>query len=792
MEKQIELELGGKKLRVETGRVANQANGSVLLYCEDSVILATATMSKTAREGMDFFPLTCDYEERKYCVGKIPGGFVKRGGRPSERAILNSRLIDRPVRPLFPDGMRNDVQVIVIPLSVDLETVPDVMAVNAAAFALAVSDIPFQGPMAAVRVARVDGELIINPSYEQTTRSDLDLVVAGTRELVNMLECEASQVSNEDICAAIALGHEQIKVLCDAQDELAAQVGVTKAEPIIVLPDAEIMDRIKQDFLGDISDAIRDPDKAARESALDDLKDDIVAKLADAYPERDAEVATAADKIIKKEVRRLVLEEGLRPDGRDVDTVRTLKADAGLLPRVHGSGLFTRGQTQVLTTLTLGAVDDAQIVDGIEEDTVKRYMHYYNFPPFSVGETRPMRGPGRREIGHGALAEKALRPVIPPDDTFPYAILMTSEVLESNGSTSMASTCASSLALMDAGVPIKAAVGGIAMGMMSDGENYRILTDIQGMEDFSGDMDFKVAGTREGITAIQLDTKIRGLTQPQIVETIEKATAARSTVLDVMDACISQPREELSRYAPRVIVVEIHPEKIGDIIGPGGKIIKKIEADTGAKLSIEQDGHVFITSTDAAGGEQAAKIVQDLTREVRVGETFLGTVTRIATFGAFIELIPGKDGLLRIQEMSETRIGRTEDVLSIGDEVLVKVEEVDDMGRINLSRRGLVAQGLAEALPLKTGAPSPPQEYRDRGDRGDRGGRGGGGRNGGDRGRGGRDRDRGGRDRDRGPDRGREQRSQEAPRPDHNVTSTPPEGSDEPRAPQARFRPKQQ
>jgi len=787
MEKhEIALELGGKQLRVETGRVANQANGAVLLYTADTVMLATATMTKAAREGIDFFPLICDYEERKYCVGKIPGGFVKRGGRPSERAILTSRLIDRPLRPLFPDGMRNEVQIIVMPLSVDLEAVPDVMAVNAAAFALAVSDIPFDGPVAAVRVARVDGEMIVNPTFEQTRQADIDLIVAGTPDLVNMIECEASQASNEDIVAAIALAHENIKVLCDAQVALAEKVGKAKAEPIIKLPDPEIVERIRSEFLSDITAAICDPDKAARESALDDLVQDITQKLAEAYPEREADIAQAADKVIKAEVRRLILEEGKRPDGRDADTVRPLSAEVGILPRVHGSGLFTRGQTQVLTTLTLGAVDEAQIVDGIEEDTVKRYMHYYNFPPFSVGEVRPLRGPGRREIGHGALAEKALRPVVPDESEFPYAILLTSEVLESNGSTSMASTCASSLALMDAGVPIKAAVGGIAMGMISDGERYTILTDIQGMEDFSGDMDFKVAGTRTGVTAIQLDTKIRGLTLQQVRETIEKATAARMTVLDVMDACIDRPRPELSRYAPRVIMIEIHPDKIGDVIGPGGKIIKKIEADTGAKLSIEQDGRVFITCTDAEGGERAAKIVQDLTREVRVGETFLGTVVRTATFGAFVELLPGKDGLLRIQEMSDQRIGRTEDVLNVGDEVMVKVEEIDDMGRINLSRRGLVAQGLAEPLTVKPGSAPPSQDER-RGGGHDRSGRGGGG--------GGRDRDRGGRDRqDRQQNRGgrdrrdeRPQQQQQRPRPDHNVTSLP----EEPRPPQARFRPKQ-
>ena len=778
MEHSVELELGGKKLRVETGRVARQANGAVLLHIGETVILATATMSKAAREGCDFFPLTCDYEERKYAVGKIPGGFVKRGGRPSERAILTSRLIDRPVRPLFPDGMRNDVQVIAMPVSVDLEVVPDVMAVTAAAFALAVSDIPFQGPMAAVRVTRVEGELIVNPSYEQTQAGDIDLVVAGTREAVNMLECEAKQIPEDDIAAAIEFGHEHIKLLCDAQDELAGKVGVTKSEPIVVLPDPEVMERIKKDFLAEISGAIVDPDKAARESALDDLKDGIVEKLAGDYPEREAEVAEAADKIIKKEVRRLIVEEGKRPDGRGVTDIRQLTSEVGLLPRVHGSGMFTRGQTQVLTALTLGSVDDAQIVDGIEEDTTKRYMHYYNFPPYSVGEVRPMRGPGRREVGHGALAEKALRPVIPEEAAFPYAILMTSEVLESNGSTSMASTCASTLALMDAGVPIAAPVGGIAMGLMTGEGSYKILTDIQGMEDFSGDMDFKVAGTREGITAIQLDTKIRGLSREQVRETIAQAKAARDTVLDSIESAIAEPREKLSQYAPRVIIVEIHPDKIGEVIGPGGRVIKKIEADTGAKLTIEQDGRVFITCADAEGGERAAKIVQDLTREVRIGETFVGTVARTTNFGAFVELLPGKDGLLRIQEMSETRIGRTEDVLNVGDEVLVKVEEIDDMGRINLSRRGLVAAGLAEPLEVKPGGGPPPEDRGDRGDRGGRGGRGGGGR----------DRDRPRNDRgDRGGDR---------PRPDHNVTSSGPDrpqaADSEPKIPQVRFRPKQQ
>ncbi len=746
MNNTVSLELGGKQLRIEAGRVAKQANGSVLLYCGDTVILATATMSRQAREGMDFFPLTCDYEERKYAVGKIPGGFVKRGGRPSEKAILTSRLIDRPLRPLFPDGMRNDVQVVAMPLSVDLATAPDVLAVNAAAFALAASDIPFEGPVACVRVIRKDGELIVNPSFEETTQADMEIIAAGTPDTINMLEAEASEASNEEVVAAIQLAHDNIIKLCEAQEELAKKLGVTKVEPIVSLPDPDIMDRIKKDFLAEISSALVDPDKAARESALDDLKKSIVERLADAYPEQESAVGAAADKVIKKEVRRLILDENKRPDGRDADTIRQLTSEAGLLPRVHGSGLFTRGQTQVLTALVLGSVDDAQIVDGIEEDTTKRYMHYYNFPPYSVGEVRPMRGPGRREIGHGALAEKALRPMIPDEETFPYSILLTSEVLESNGSTSMASTCASTLALMDAGVPIKKPVGGIAMGLMTDGDRYKILTDIQGMEDFSGDMDFKVAGTREGVTAIQLDTKIRGLSMQQVAETIQKADVARQTVLDSIQSALPAPREQMSPYAPRAFVVQINPEKIGEVIGPGGRSIKKIEADTGAKLAIEQDGRVFITSADAAGGERAAKIVEDMTRELKVGETFTGTVVRTTNFGAFIELTPGKDGLLRIQEMSDQRIGRTEDVLNEGDGVMVRIAEIDDMGRVNLERKSLIAEGLAEPLEINPNAGPPPERRDDRNDRGgrDRGGRGGRG-GGGDRGDRGRS-DRGGRD----------------------------------------------
>ena len=717
-----EFELGGMTVVLEQGRVVGQANGAVLVTCGDTVVMGSACMSVKPREGMSFFPLTCDYEERKYAVGKIPGGFVKRGGRPSEQAILTSRLIDRPMRPLFPDGMRNDVQVIAMPLSMQPEVPADMMAMLAASAALAISDIPWDGPIGCVRVCRVDGEFVVNPSLEQIGESDMELTVAGVKGKVLEIELEANEVGEDVLMDAVDLALAEIAKSIDAQMELVAKIGKPKTEPSLVKPDPEFVEEIAAKLDGEIAQAIRKPDMSASERAIFDLKDHWVRQLAEEYPERVAELDEILEKLLKKHVRKIVLDENARADGRDLDQIRPLSCEVGLLPRVHGSALFARGQTQVLTTLTLGSLDDAQKVDNLEEDSEKRFMHFYNFPPYATGEVKPIRGAGRREVGHGALAEKALRPMIPPTEEFPYALLMTSECLESNGSTSMASTCGCTLALMDAGVKIKAPVAGISIGLISDGSRNVLLTDIQALEDFYGDMDFKVAGSRDGVTAIQVDTKLRGLDRDVVAGALEKAKVARMTILDAFAQTIAEPRESLSEYAPRVFVVEIPPDRIGDIIGPGGKIIKKIEAETGAKLDIEQDGHVYITSVDAAGGERAKKIIEDITREVKVGEVYTGRVNRIEAFGAFVEILPNRDGLIHISQLSRERVNRTEDVCNIGDELEVKILEIGDDGKIRLTRRGLIEGDEDYVAP-------PPGPRRDSGGRGDRGGdRGGGGR----------------------------------------------------------------
>lgn len=685
MEHIIEGTLGGRPLRLRAGYVAKQAGGSCWLQCGDTIVLATATMSGTERPGIDFFPLTCDYEERKYSVGKIPGGFIKRGGRPSEKAILTSRLIDRPLRPLFPYGLRNDVQVIATTLSVDPDCPPDVLAVLASSCALMVSDVPWNGPIGCVRVGRVDNQLVVNPTLAQIDESDLDLIVAGTEDVVNMLEAGASEVSEEDMVAAIEFGHAAVKELCALQVRLAEVAGKPKREVALhTLPD-DALELVRREVGADLRGAIQNPDKAARESGLSELKDEIVARLSEGYEGDAAVLAECVEKVIKEQVRALILEEGVRPDGRKLTEIRTITSEVGLLPRVHGSGLFTRGQTQVLTTLVLGSTDETQTIDGLEGDMEKRYMHFYNFPPYSVGEVRPMRGPGRREIGHGALAERALLPVLPDKDTFPYTMLLTSEVLESNGSTSMASTCGSTLALMDAGVPISKPVSGIAMGLMTQGDKYAVLSDIQGMEDFSGDMDFKVAGTRDGITAIQLDTKIRGLRPEIIRQTLTQAHDGRLYILGRMLEAIDAPRAELNRYAPRIYTIKINPEKIGAVIGPGGKVIKAIEADTGASISIEQDGTIFVASVDAEKGDRAVATIRSITSDVALGEVYTGKVTRLMGMGAFVEFLPGKDGLVHISHLSETPIRRPEDVVKVGDELKVRVIEVDPQGRVNLS-----------------------------------------------------------------------------------------------------------
>ncbi|MBV9849231.1 MAG: polyribonucleotide nucleotidyltransferase [Armatimonadetes bacterium] len=788
MEQFVETEWCGATLRLSTGKVAQQANGAIWLQNGDTIILATATMSQEPKPGLDFFPLTCDYEERKYAVGKVPGGFVKRGGRPGEKAVLTSRLIDRPLRPLFPSGMRNETQVIAMPLSYQPEFSPDVLAVTAASAALTVSDIPWSGPVGCVRVGLdADGQFLLNPTYDQQQESSLDLIVAATEEAIAMVEAGASEVTEEQMLAAMDFAHDACKKLCALQRELAEKVGVTKKEVPLHKPNEEILGVIRDRFAATLRQGLQDPDKASREAGLTLLINDVVEQLKEQYPEDIADVKEAADKVVKEQLRDLILTEGKRPDGRGTTDIRQITCEVGLLPRVHGSGLFTRGQTQVLTTLTLGSGDDAQMVDTLEEDGEKHYMHFYNFPPYSVGEARPLRGPGRREVGHGALAERALRAVIPPRDQFPYTMLLTSEVLESNGSTSMGSTCGSTLALMDAGVPIKAPVAGIAMGLIEgkegsgeggQGKKYAVLTDIQGMEDFSGDMDFKVAGTSEGITALQLDTKIGGVPRAVFVQAFQQAKDARLFILGKITEAIAAPREALSEYAPRIITIHIDPEQIGTVIGPGGKMIKKITADTGAKIDIEQDGTVNIASVDGAGGEMARKIIEDMTRTIKPGEIYEGTVVRFLQFGAFVEIVPGKDGLVHVSQLtdSDERVGRPEDVVKLGDKIRVRVTEIDPQGRVNLTARGL-------DQPFDPANPEPGRPARPGG--GDRGGRGGD--------RGGRDRggDRGGRD--RGGDRMDRDRAPRAESPREvtgDVAAAAPIARDDDETPRARFRPR--
>lgn len=766
-----EFEVGGKTLSLETGRVAKQAGGSVLLGMGETVVLGVATMSEKAREGIDFLPLVCDYEERKYAVGKIPGGFIKRGGRPSEKSVLTSRLMDRPIRPLFPKGLRNDVQVIAMTFAYDQENPADVLAITAAGAALAVSDIPFNGPVAGVRVGRVDGELILFPSNAQIKAGDLDLVVAGHKGAISMVEAGAIEVTEDDMVVALKFAHDAIKVICEEIETFAKEAGKDKREVELHKIDESLKKAIKKEAGKDIQKALLSSDKAVRESALDDLKKDIVKQLAPKYadkPELLAQLPEAVDTVVKGTVRELIIEKGKRPDGRALDQIRPLEAIAGLLPKVHGSGLFTRGQTQVMTVATLGLPNDAQSMDGLEEEESKRYMHFYNFPPYSVGEVRPLRGPGRREVGHGALAERALRPMIPLDDpNFPYTLLLISEVLESNGSTSMASVCGSTLALMDAGIQIKAPVAGIAMGLMSDGKVFKVLTDIIGMEDFCGDMDFKVAGTRDGITALQLDTKLDGIPDAVLAQALAQAQKARFEILDVIEAEISAPRETVGASAPTVTTIQINPEKIGAVIGPGGATIKKITGETGASIDIQQDGRVLVGGSSGAVVNEAISRIRSLTEEVAVGSEFTGKVTRIMGRGAMVEYSPGREGLVPKDHLAAVPFGRIEEVVNIGDTLSVKVHEVDGMGRINLT-----ALGLKQVLPAlagnETATPPPPgQGGGDRGGRGDRGDRGGRDRDRGGRGDRGDRGDRGGRDRDRGGDRGgyREERAPRAEAP---------------------------
>ncbi|MGM0901988.1 MAG: polyribonucleotide nucleotidyltransferase [Bacillota bacterium] len=698
-EKQIfSMDWAGRELSVEIGQLAKQANGAVLVRYGDTAVLSTATASKEPKN-LDFFPLTVNYEERLYAVGKIPGGFIKREGRPSEKAILASRLIDRPIRPLFADGFRNDVQVISIVMSVDQNCPSEMAAMLGSSLALSVSDIPFEGPIAGVIVGRIDGKFVINPTIEEAEKSDMHLTVAGTKDAINMVEAGADEVSEEIMLEAIMYGHDEIKRLIAFQEEIAAKVGKEKMEIKLFELDKEIEAEVRGLCESEMLKAIQVQEKHAREAAIKEVKNSVIAK----YEEDEADeaklkqVKQILDKIVKGEVRRLITEEKVRPDGRGVDEIRPLSSEVGILPRTHGSGLFTRGQTQALSICTLGAMGDVQILDGLGLEEEKRFMHHYNFPLFSVGETGPIRGPGRREIGHGALGERALEVVIPSEKDFPYTIRLVSEVLESNGSTSQASICASTLAMMDAGVPLKAPVAGIAMGLVKSGEHYTILTDIQGMEDHLGDMDFKVAGTAKGVTALQMDIKIDGLSREILEEALQQAKKGRIQILESMLATIADPREQLSAYAPKILTMKINPDKIRDVIGPSGKQINKIIEETGVKIDIEQDGTVFIASTEQEMNLKAKQIIEDIVREVVVGQMYLGKVKRVEKFGAFVEIFNGKDGLVHISELAEERVGKVEDVVKIGDEILVKVTEIDRQGRVNLSRKAVLKEQREKA-----------------------------------------------------------------------------------------------
>jgi len=690
--KKWNIDLRGKSFNVETGKYAKQANGSVVVRYGDSVVLVTAAMSDP-REGIDYFPLMVNYEERVYAIGKIPGSITRREGRPRDVATLAARLIDRPLRPLFPDNFYNDIQIIATVLSVDNDCEPDILAMNGASLALMISDIPFKGPMAGVKVGLVDGELIINPAEEEREESDLDLTVAGTKDAVMMVEAGADEVSEEIMISAIEQAHDEIKRLVEFQEMIAVEIGKEKINVPGVEYDVEL-EREVQNFAEEkIKKALRTVEKQNRNSKIDNVKEEALdyfnEKFADddTLDEKIKQVCRILDKIIKKELRSMITEEGIRPDGRTPEEIRPVWCEVGVLPRAHGSGVFTRGQTQALSVVTLGATSDEQILFGLGEEETKRYMHHYNFPPYSVGETSPLRAPGRREIGHGALGERALLPMIPDQEDFPYTIRVVSEILESNGSSSQASICGSTLALMDAGVPIKEPVAGIAMGLIKENEKVAILSDIQGLEDFNGDMDFKVAGSRNGITALQMDIKVHGISREILAQALEQSLKGRNYILDKMLEVIEKPRPELSPYAPLMITMKIDPEKIRYVIGPGGKMINKIIDETGVTIDINDDGSVFIMSDDQESGEKARKMIHDLTRDVEVGEFYEGTVKKIMNFGAFVEFLPGQEGLVHISQLADYHVKKVEDIVKQGDKIPVKVTKIDKQGRINLSRK---------------------------------------------------------------------------------------------------------
>ena len=686
---------GGRQLTVEIGQLAKQANGAVLVRYGDTVVLTAAVGTKQAKD-TDFFPLTVNYEEKMYAAGKIPGGFIKREGRPSEHATLTARLIDRPIRPMFAEGFRNEVQITNTVMSVDPNCPPEMAAMFGSSLALCISDIPFDGPIAGVDVGRVNGEYVINPTTEQKENSDIELSVAGTATAINMVESSAKEVSEEDMLGALLFGHEEIKKLVAFQEEIVREVGKEKMEVTLLSFDADIEAQVKDLFSQAMIHAIQTEEKLAREANIEKVKETAIEHFEAVLEENDEkagllkQVSQLVDNLEKDEVRRLITEEKVRPDGRKIDEIRPLSSEIDLLPRVHGSGLFTRGQTQALTSATLAPLGEYQVIDGLGIEEGKRFIHHYNFPQFSVGSVGRAGSPGRREIGHGALGERALKQVIPSPEDFPYTIRLVSEVLESNGSSSQASICAGTLALMAAGVPIKAPVAGIAMGLISDGTNYTVLTDIQGLEDHLGDMDFKVAGTKDGITALQMDIKIQGITEQILREALTQAKKARFEILEELTSTIAEPRKELSPYAPKIEMISIHPDKIKVVIGRGGETINAIIDETGVKIDIDQEGHVSIASTDAAMIQRAKEIIEDLTREIEVGQVYEGTVRRIEKFGAFVEIAKGKDGLVHISELAHERVGKVEDVLALGDKVTVKVIEIDGQGRINLSRKVLL------------------------------------------------------------------------------------------------------
>ncbi len=689
MSRIFETEVAGRKLSLEFGKVAELANGSVIVRYGDTVVVTAATASAKPRDGIDFFPLSIDYEERMYAVGKIPGSFLKREGRPSENAILTARVIDRPMRPLFPKDLRNDVSIVSTVLSVEQDNAPEFCAMIGSSAAVSVSDIPFNGPIAAVYVGLIDGEFIINPTVEQREASDLNLTVAGSLQKVVMIEAGANEVPEDVMYDAIMFAHEEIKKICEFIKGIQDEIGKPKFEYEHIVVNEEIFDDISAFATDLVKEALDTDDKAVRDERLKVVYEKVYANFEEKYPAEEyaQDIEDALYKLQKTIVRRWLLDEGKRVDGRAIQQLRPLASEVGLLPRAHGSGLFKRGQTQVLTVATLGALGDAQIIDGLDNEEYRRYIHHYNFPSYSVGETKPSRGPGRREIGHGALAERALVPVIPSEEEFPYAIRLVSEVLSSNGSTSQGSICGSTLALMDAGVPIKAPVAGISVGLVTEGERFLTVLDIQGLEDFFGDMDFKVAGTKKGITAIQMDLKIDGLTPEIIKNALTETRDARYYILDeVMLKAIAEPRENVSQYAPKVIHITIPVDKIRDVIGSGGKVIQKIVADTGAKIDIEEDGRVFISAPNAESGEEAKKIIEGIVKEPEIGEVYDGKVVRIMDFGAFVEFLPGKDGLVHISKLDKARVEKVEDVVSVGDDIKVQVIEIDKQGRINLKR----------------------------------------------------------------------------------------------------------